>query len=98
MNAFGRIKRGGIHDKTVFLEVLLAIKSGICENITIISNDEDLVEIRNSLINNLKDFIESSSSSDHKNYAIELRNLISSNIKVIKLKEILSKLTSFTYK
>ncbi|AAY79901.1 hypothetical protein [Sulfolobus acidocaldarius] len=94
MRAFGKVKNIGLIDSTLFSEIFLALKGGVCESITLISNDYDLATIKESLLNNLNDFIKSSSNNDHRNYAEEMRDLIHSNLKVVKLEEILNKLAS----
>ncbi|QKR01084.1 type II toxin-antitoxin system VapC family toxin [Metallosphaera tengchongensis] len=94
MREFGKVKNVGLGDLVIFYEILLAVKGRVCETLIIISNDYDLITIRESLIKNLNDFMNSSNNKEHKKYAREIRDLISSNVKVEKVNEVINKIKS----
>jgi hypothetical protein len=89
LRAFGRIKNLGLNDMAIFREVYSAVRKGVCDNMIIISKDSDLANIKGHTLSKLREFIENSKNPDHQKYAKEIINLISSNIKVEILEEVL---------
>ncbi|MCI2414724.1 MAG: type II toxin-antitoxin system VapC family toxin [Candidatus Aramenus sp.] len=94
LRTFGKIKNFGLNDMSIFSEVYHEVSEGVCDNITIISKDQDLAVIKESELNELEEFIKNSKNPERKKYAEEIRDLIRYNIKVENLEDVLKKLNS----